>query len=462
MFDDEKQNGFFAEDNDLDLGSDMSGDFADFTPLDDENIGDIFGDTPKTESIDQTPVQSQPTTESNPAAEPVSAQPADTPEEKTKETEETEDAGKDNVPEAIPPAKAEVKANSGDGAAEPNIFEAAMAAAEEKQANATKSSLKDKLPIFSYAKAEEEIVDTSKTFDQLRNEKAEDFPELDESEDVSWKMVYGSITKYVSTPKKTTIASLKKQIEDSKEFLNALKKAKGEIRCEVIPSVTAKKKGIVSSYKGIYTSLDDAARSGKTITFVPSDNGKVYEVRFNRIGVFSAEADTVSIANKVRAGFTPALPKIPYHILSQIIAFSKSLVTEESRLEAMANVYWSFSDAKYYVHVPKQEVSAISVDTKVPEMDEEKFLLVMEIHSHNTMEAIFSLTDNRDERATRLYAVIGRLNKVFPDIAVRISVGGKFVEIPAHAVFEGISGEFPENWSTAVEPKWPSKKETVQ
>ena len=191
-----------------------------------------------------------------------------------------------------------------------------------------------------------------------------------------------------------------------------LKKAKGDVKCQVTPSVTAKKKGIISSYKGIYTSLDEAERSGKTITFIPSDNGKVYEVRFNKIGTFRAEADTVSIANKVRAGFTPALPKIPYAILSQIITFFKSLVTEERKLEAMANIYWSFLDSKYYVHVPNQKVSATSVDTSLPEIDEEKFPLIMEVHSHNTMEAVFSSTDNRDERATRLYAVIGRLDKV--------------------------------------------------
>lgn len=55
-------------------------------------------------------------------------------------------------------------------------------------------------------------------------------------------MTYGTITKTVSTPKKTTIASLKKQIEESKEFMEWHKKAKGEIECKVIPSVTAKKK----------------------------------------------------------------------------------------------------------------------------------------------------------------------------------------------------------------------------
>ena len=116
----------------------------------------------------------------------------------------------------------------------------------------------------------------------------------------------------------------------------------------------------------------------------------------------------------------------------------------------MANVYWSVVEEKYCVHVPEQRVSKASVETTLPDIDEEKFLLVMELHSHNTMEAKFSHTDDCDETATRLYTVIGRLDKIFPDIVTRISVGGKFVEISPTLVFDGIGGDFPEAWSDAV------------
>lgn len=116
----------------------------------------------------------------------------------------------------------------------------------------------------------------------------------------------------------------------------------------------------------------------------------------------------------------------------------------------MANIYWSFKEKKYCVHVPKQTVSKASVDTNLPDIDEDKFLLVMEVHSHNTMSAVFSKTDDKDEIATRLYTVIGRLNKVFPDITTRISVGGKHLVIDPSVVFDGIGGEFPEKWKDAV------------
>ena len=75
----------------------------------------------------------------------------------------------------------------------------------------------------------------------------------------------------------------------------------------------------------------------------------------------------------------------------------------------------------------------------------------MEIHSHNTMPCFFSTTDDSDEKATRLYTVVGKMNKVFPEIKTRISCGGKFVEINPEEVFEGFDGVFPENWKEAVE-----------
>ena len=442
---DERNNGLFGGNEPIDLGSDAT--FTDLPDFSSDDFDSIFGTAEKKDDAQ---------TES---AEVKSETPAPTITDKPEETHANEETTTVSQPAADAKAEAAESDVASDKSEEQDPFEAALAQANQKQAEKDKSGLVLKLPIFSYANAKEEIVDTSKTFDELRNEKAEDFPELDDATAVSWKMTYGTITKTVTTPKKTTIASLKKQIEESKEFMDCLKKAKGEIECKVIPSVTAKKKGIVASYKGVANSLEEAVSSGKQIVFVPSSDGKIYEVRNNQIGTFIAEADSVSLFSKVRAGFIPALPKIPYSILSEIIAFFKTFVTEKSENEAMANIYWSFEEEKYRVHVPKQTVTKASVDTNLPDIDEEKFLLVMEVHSHNTMGAVFSRTDDKDEIATRLYTVIGRLDKVFPDMTTRISVGGKHLVIDPAIVFDGIGGEFPEKWKEAVEIRKYEKEE---
>ena len=453
MFENDKNNGFFGNDGGLDLGS-ASGDFGGFAPFDSTEAGAIFGGTTTPAAPATTPEN---TAEENNAApiqqgapignEIQGGAPAEDPNAvKVEETNNEEVTNANAVqPETV------AGTNSSEQAEVPNLFEAAVAKAEEKQAETTKNSLIDKLPIFVHGSAKEEIVDTSKTFEQLRLEKAEDFPELDEGDNVSWKVTYGTITKVV-TNKKDTIASFKKKIEDSKEFVNALKKAKGtEIECKVSPTITAKKKGIMSSYKGLYASVDEAMESGKVISFVPSEDGRVFEVRNSKMGTFIAPTEKVTSFKKVRAGFIPALPKIPYNTLSEIIAFFKSYVEKDGAVEALAYIYWSFADSRYYVYVPKQIVGKARVDSSLPEMDEDKFMLVMEIHSHNTMPGFFSPTDDSDEKATRLYTVVGRMDKVFPEIKTRISCGGKFVEIAPEEVFEGYSGTFPEKWRESVE-----------
>ena len=185
MLEGNEKNGFFAGSDELDLGNDTSG-FDDFAIFD-EDIGGVFGNTDTTSGPAETVAQKQPEepkVQSDTEKDSVSPI-KNTTAEKVEETKNEETAS--IQPTAEVSAKPENAVSS--GAEVPNLFDAAIAQAEEKEAKATASSLIEKLPIFSYGSAKEEIVDTSKTFDQLRNEKSEDFPELDDSTSVTWKMV---------------------------------------------------------------------------------------------------------------------------------------------------------------------------------------------------------------------------------------------------------------------------------
>ncbi len=83
----------------------------------------------------------------------------------------------------------------------------------------------------------------------------------------------------------------------------------------------------------------------------------------------------------------------------------------------------------------------------------EHMIHVMDIHSHNTMPAKFSSIDDDDEKPTRLYAVMGRLDKVLPDITVRASCGGKFIPVEPADVFDIKSTSFPHPkiWDEKIE-----------
>jgi PRTRC genetic system protein A len=61
---------------------------------------------------------------------------------------------------------------------------------------------------------------------------------------------------------------------------------------------------------------------------------------------------------------------------------------------------------------------------------------MLELHSHHRMPAFFSRTDDADEQALRLYAVVGRLDAERPEVAVRVGAYGYFLPLPWEDVFE--------------------------
>ena len=334
-----------------------------------------------------------------------------------------------------------------------NPLEAEISAAEEKDAETARDGLFSKPPVFAYAGVTEDIADTSITFDELRIEKSEDFPELDDGKRVSWTVQYGKISKSVPSPSKKTIAGIKSEIETSKEFLDSLKKAKDKTpACKLVPKVTAQNKGRMASYKGVFSSFDEAERYGKMISLFPSGDGKVYEMRKTEMGRFITPVFETNAIGKVKAGFTPALPLIPAAILFEILQFFKYMA-HKGNYEALANIYWDRQEQRFIVDIPEQKVSRVSVSSRLSgAFDSDRFLHYMDIHSHNNMNAFFSETDNRDERAARVYAVVGKVTGFFPEIKVRIANSRSFVEIDPSVVFESVAAvqDFPEEWKAAV------------
>lgn len=107
------------------------------------------------------------------------------------------------------------------------------------------------------------------TFEALRIQKADDFPELEDASAVTWQVRYGDVTKSVSAPKTDTIASVKAEIEKSKAFLDSLKKGKvKDPECVVKPQIRMQKKGI-ADYKGVFPTLEAARASNKVICLIP-------------------------------------------------------------------------------------------------------------------------------------------------------------------------------------------------
>lgn len=343
-------------------------------------------------------------------------------------------------PQSITPAK------------EPDPIASAFCKQEEKNAQ---QGLFEKAPVFSYGSAKEAISDPSMTFEELRIAKADDFPELAEGKRVSWTVEYGKVTKTISDPKGTIIRTLKEEIERSKAFLDGLKKARDKCPdCLVKPKVTAQSKGI-AAYKGVFSTLDEALASDKTICIVPGGDGRIYELRKTEMGEFIAPKDNVVEFPQIRAGFTPALPLIPLSLLGQVISFFRCYMDKHEEFEAMAHILWDKERKEFTVHIPEQEVSKARIDADLSRdtLPEDRYLHYADIHSHNSMEAKFSAMDDRDERATRLYIVLGRLDQFFPEISVRMSCGGVFQLLDPATVLEGVGDVFPRQWHDNVKKR---------
>ncbi len=397
-----------------------------------------------------------------PAAPPAPAAPVTPPQQPVQQTPvqpapqqppvQPEPAHQQAEPPAPPVPKEQPKTPPAQDAEEPNPLLAAMDLQEQKNARQAAAPVFAQLPVFSYNGNQEPIENTEQTFEELRLAKADDFPEFDEAQSISWTVTYGKISKNVSTPRKTKIGDLKREIESSKEFMDALKKATDKRpKCIVKPTVKMQKKG-ECSYKGIFPRLVDARASEKTICFIPARDGHVYERRVTGAGEFITPTSGVTYLDDIRAGFSPALPRIPSALMAQAATLFRYLLDDGeggAPLEALVHIYWDREERKFFLYVPHQYVGKMSVDAVLDEdiLDDERYLHYADLHSHNNMPAKFSPTDDHDERANRVYMVMGRLDRYYPELSVRVCNGGHFCNIPPEQVLEPIPEvDFPLEW----------------
>lgn len=203
------------------------------------------------------------------------------------------------------------------------------AAFEQKTAENTKKGLLEKPPVFYHKGVKEEIDDPSMTFEELRIRKSDDFTDLEEGKRVSWSVEYCGIRKEVKDPKGTTIISMKEMIERSREFLDALKKAKDKDPCcYVKPKVEMKTKGN-AAYKGKFGTLEEARNSDKVICLIPSNDGRIYELRKMEQGEFIAPKKNVVDFSGGQSRVFPGSAEDPRRADGQIIAFFRAFMIGE-------------------------------------------------------------------------------------------------------------------------------------
>ncbi len=129
------------------------------------------------------------------------------------------------------------------------------------------------------------------------------------------------------------------------------------------------------------------------------------------------------------------VPRISDRFLHSVLMSARQHLPNEALYQFSYNRAAEQFGSTWRCAMPSQHVTAVSVefgDTPAA---------VLDLHSHNTMDAFFSSTDDADEQGLRFYAVIGKLDTELPEIALRVGVYGHHWNVPVETVFDG-SGPF--------------------
>ena len=168
------------------------------------------------------------------------------------------------------------------------------------------------------------------------------------------------------------------------------------------------------------------ARKGPAV-IVAFPNSLTPRVENTDIGTFSGMQACDGTVTGL--SFKMALPKIPARLLFMILTEFRKTREEEQMLQ----IYWNRKRKYYYVKRPEQVTGKASVKYF---LKHSKDVLVLTVHSHNTMHAFFSSTDDNDEVYTGLFGVVGMIDQKYPEMAFRAGMEGAFKELGVEELFD--------------------------
>jgi hypothetical protein len=191
---------------------------------------------------------------------------------------------------------------------------------------------------------------------------------------------------------------------------------------------------LVGKSVGFHTKVPD--NYDKRINYVIQAGG-LFEVRVNPIGHFTRKPKlVVGGESKLRCGFTYKLArKIPIALLHYTIMFFKKINKLYSS-EAYVQYYWDKENEQFLINFPIQDATGAHVNYTRDEELEGRYLLVADVHSHNTMTAHFSAVDDGDEKENRIFGVIGEITKDIPAMKFRIATGGEHIDLRPSDIFD--------------------------
>lgn len=178
----------------------------------------------------------------------------------------------------------------------------------------------------------------------------------------------------------------------------------------------------------------------------PPDARRLYEYLIAGNGVFlraerygidvlmpvSPPCELVGLAALVPSillSFPRVGPELVTFMLDRACAQTRDGVHFDERL-----FYLLLREGRWEVFEPEQEQRVGRVEPKDKRLPAQLGVFA-EAHSHHTMPAFFSPTDDDDERWSGFYAVLGRITTE-PEVCLRVVVDGYRWHVPAQVLFD--------------------------
>lgn len=188
---------------------------------------------------------------------------------------------------------------------------------------------------------------------------------------------------------------------------------------------------------------------------VPAFQGPLYEYLLGGNGVFLrgqregldaclplAWAEVRGLA-PITPGVRLAYPPVPAGAVAKMLELARGAQGPDgASIEILFHLEWQSAVERWHLIQPLQAGGRTHVLPLDTGSGSSYARAIIEVHSHHTMAAFWSSTDDRDEQGFRLYAVLGDIFRR-PTLRVRVGLYGYFLELPPTQVFDlppGVQG----------------------
>jgi PRTRC genetic system protein A len=206
-----------------------------------------------------------------------------------------------------------------------------------------------------------------------------------------------------------------------------------------------------------YTDVYVLTNAGTILLHKKLSHGRHVRVEVDRIPGYEVKPEEMVIPIRQELNFLPN-GRIPFHLLTQIIQFFKDVMTiKKADQEAMAHILWNAEkqhegDKGYFIGIPDQVVSKASARYEFNHIKKGD-IIVVDIHSHNTMGAFFSGTDDADDKkGINLAGVVGKLDEKEPALVWRMNINEVKIKVSMEDIFDVPKREVnvPSEWLEKV------------